>query len=583
MNQRFFGLFLFFLVWFGAIGARLYYWQGIKAADLKEAARAQYERSTTQEAFRGKIISSDKKSLALSVETFRLIARPNLLTSPPSSVARLIEPLIYSPSPQAATDSTKRREEERALELTLIGRLSDPKRKWVVLESGLSSKQKEELQAIDPTVLTFEPMQSRFYPEGTLLSHVLGFVGNTDAGESKGFFGLEGFYDLELRGNRSKLTQISDAVGQPISIELPQAKPQVMSRDIQLTIHRDIQHTVEEHLKAGVERYGAKSADAIVMDPLTGKVLAMASYPSYDPASYSDADPLLFKNPTVADGYEPGSTFKVLTVATGIDLGLISPQTQCDRCGGPVTIGKYTIKTWNNEYHPNTTILDGLKHSDNTAMVYIAQKVGEERFLSYLKNFGIGQKSGIDLQDEGTPKLRPDKEWGEIDLATASFGQGIALTMVQMLNAVNVIANGGSLYKPFVVEEVSSGEEHFVTQPTKLRNVITPETARTVANMMREAASQGDARWTLPKEYPIAGKTGTAQIPVAGHYDENRTIASFVGFSPVENPKFSMLVRVVEPTSSPWGSETAAPLWFEIARDLFVKFGVGKMEQPTNQ
>jgi len=186
MNQRFFGLFLFFLIWFAAIGARLYYWQGIKAADLQEVARSQYERSTTQEAFRGKIISSDKKSLALSVETFRLIGRPNLLTTPPSSLARLIEPLIYAPSPQAATDSTKRREEERELEMTLLSRLSDPKRKWVVLESGLSEKQREEIQALESEALTFEPMQSRFYPEGTLLSHVLGFVGNTDSGSQKG-------------------------------------------------------------------------------------------------------------------------------------------------------------------------------------------------------------------------------------------------------------------------------------------------------------------------------------------------------------------------------------------------------------
>ncbi len=567
--NRFFYLRFFFLFWFIAVGARLFYWQAIKASDLQSAARRQYERPVVKQSRRGTITSSDGYPLVLNTQVYTLVAKPNLLQNSPVVTATFILAALQSAnaSPSSTwTDPTTRS--------TLVSRLSDPSKKWVPLFQNISEEQMKSVSTLGMSELEFDPSWRRLYPESSLSAQLLGFVGKDSTGEAKGYFGIEGEYDLELEGRDSNSIKETDAIGHPIGLSATVDEDQTDGRNLTLTVRRDIQFLIQKHLEEGVQLYGAKSGDVLLMEPQTGKVIAMASYPTYDPGQYAQADPNVFKNPVVADAYEPGSTLKVMTVATGIDTGVIRPDTTCDTCAGPVTIGKYTIKTWDNKYHANTTIQDGLTHSDNTAMVFVGNKIGKEKLLQYIDNFGLGVKTGIDLQDESTPKLRPKKEWGEIDAATATFGQGIALTPIQMLNIVNTIANGGTLMRPYVVDKVEGNGQEFVTKPQEIRRVISQNTASTVAHMMQTSASQGDAKWTLPKQYPIAGKTGTAQIPVAGHYDEARTIASFVGFSPVEQPKFSMLVRLVEPSTSQWGSETAAPLWFAIAKDLFVKYGI---------
>lgn len=557
--SRFFLLRTFFLFWFVAVGARLLYWQVIRAADLQESARRQYERPLTAQSRRGLITTSDGYPLVLNTQVYSLIVRPPLITDSAQATLSAIDGILH---PDADTKSQ------------MQSRLLDQTKKWVPLLQNLTSEQKDQLAQLKRPELSFEPNWKRLYPESSLSAHLLGFVGKDSAGDPKGYFGIEGEYDLELEGKETKSITETDAVGHPIGLSATLNENEQNGRNLTLTIRRDIQFLIQRHLEEGVAKYGAKSGDVVLMEPKTGKVIAMASYPTYDPGQYAKADPLVYKNPVVADGYEPGSTLKVMTVAIGIDTGVITPQTQCDRCAGPVTIGRYTIKTWDNRYHADTTIQDGLTHSDNTAMVFVGSKIGEEKLLAYIEQFGIGKKTGIDLQDEGTPRMRERKDWGEIDAATATFGQGIALTPIQMVNIVNTIANGGSLMRPYVVDKVESNGQEFVTKPLEIRRVIKSETAKAVAGMMQTSASQGDAKWTLPKQYPIAGKTGTAQIPVAGHYDEARTIASFVGFSPVDDPKFTMLVRLVEPSTSQWGSETAAPLWFSIAKDLFVKYGI---------
>jgi len=208
-------------------------------------------------------------------------------------------------------------------------------------------------------------------------------------------------------------------------------------------------------------------------------------------------------------------------------------------------------------------------------MVFVAKSLGKEKLMSYIRNFGFGQLTGVDLEEEASPLLREAKEWREIDLATASFGQGIAVTPLQMLRAVGVLANDGWLMEPKMVKEIlGAGGESVVVKPKKSRQVIGSDAAHVITEMMINAVDNGEAKWAKPKGYRIAGKTGTAQIPVAGHYDETKTIASFVGFAPADNPRFVMLVTLREPSSSPWGSETAAPLFFTIAKDLFLYMGI---------
>ncbi|HSW89737.1 MAG TPA: penicillin-binding protein 2 [Patescibacteria group bacterium] len=549
--------FIFFLGFLLCI-VRLGFWQIIEAEKLQAEAQAQYDRSSPLVTLRGLIATADGYPLVLNQQVFTLAIRPDSLTQKPSLVIAALTPLLCK--------------QDASCSGSLNTKLLDD-RKRIVLMTGLSKEQKNAIDALGISGLEFEGQSHRFYPEASMSANLLGFVGKNSQGEDQGYFGIEGKYDLELRGKTIQRHQATDALGVPIISEGNSAEVSG-SRNVELTIHRDIQYLVEAELQRGMERYGAKEADAVIMETQTGKILAMASLPSYFPGNYAKEDPARFKNPMIADAYEPGSTFKVITVATGIDLGRIGPETPCDDCGAPKKVGTYTIRTWNNEYQAGITMLQALVKSDNTAMMFAADKIGKQSFISYVKNFGFGQESGIDLQDESTPTLRPDQSWGDIDLATASFGQGIAVTGIQMVNAVNAIANGGVLMQPEIADRVYSDGQNFVIPPKPLRRVVSAQTARTVANMMIDSAAHGDAKWTLPAQYSIAGKTGTAQIPVGGHYDENRTIASFVGFAPAENPKFTMLVRLVEPKTSQWGSETAAPLWFSIAKQLFLKMGI---------
>ena len=298
----------------------------------------------------------------------------------------------------------------------------------------------------------------------------------------------------------------------------------------------------------------------------------MASFPSYDPEKYYQYPPETYSSLLANDVYEPGSTMKIFTVASGIDAGVIQPDSVCPVCDGPRKISGFTIKTWNNEYYPNSTITDGLVHSDNTVMIHIAELLGKDKFLDYMKKFHLFEKTTIELREETIAPER--KTWREIDIATASFGQGVAMNGLQMVQIAQIIANKGLLVQPTLLESMDD-EGTVMKQEAKVgERVISEETAWKVTEMMEQSAAHGDAKWAIPKGYRIAGKTGTAQIPVEGHYDEEKTVASFVGFAPAENPRFVMLIKLREPTSSPWGSETAAPLWFAIAKDLFIRMGI---------
>ncbi|PWU23956.1 hypothetical protein C5B42_01190 [Candidatus Cerribacteria bacterium 'Amazon FNV 2010 28 9'] len=558
---------IIFLFCFGAVITRLFYWQFFRSDDLRAAALAQYQHTSAVPYTRGKIFTEDGYPLVLNQTVYTLFAEPNHLSQPASQIAALLFPFVLSSQTSTQSSSIQ-------VQSSLVSRLSDTSRNWVALGHTISEQSKQQIQQMNIGGIGFDPEEIRFYPEGSMAAHLLGFVGNDANGEPTGYFGVEGKYNMELKGKDGEISQETDALGKPIAIGDFQEFQGLVARDLYLTIHRDVQHVLEQKIAEGVQKYGAMSGDVVVMEPQTGKIIGLASFPSYDPSHFWTADPSLYKDPIVADGYEPGSTFKVLTVAAGIDSGVITPDTPCDDCGAPKTVGKYTIRTWNDQYFKNISMNDALAKSDNTAMMFVADKVGKDRFIHYIHEFGIGEKTGIDLQDETTPPLRADNAWGDIDIATASFGQGIAVTEIQILNAVSAIANGGILMKPYVVSKVVAGDQTFVTQPQQIRHVVNQQTASEVAQMMVYSATHGDAKWALPKGYSIAGKTGTAQIPVGGHYDPNRTIASFIGFAPADNPKFVMLVRLTDPQTSEWGSETAAPIWFDIAKELFLKMGI---------
>ena len=334
------------------------------------------------------------------------------------------------------------------------------------------------------------------------------------------------------------------------------------------TIDRAAQYLVEKKLEKGIEKYGAVSGTVIIMKPQTGAILAMASWPKFDQSEYWLYEQNLFPNPATSQSFEPGSIFKVLVTAAALDTQAVEAETQCDSCDGPRTIAEYKIETWDKKYYPDSTVADIIKHSDNVGMVFVAEKLGLDKLYDYLVSFGFDSITGIDLEGEMNPALRPKEDWRFIDLATASFGQGIAVTPLQMVKAVGALANRGKMIRPFVVKQVISSEKEIEIKPKLEKQVVSPVTARVITEMMIGAVEEGEAKWAKPKGLRVAGKTGTAQIPLAGHYDEEKTITSFIGFAPADEPEFVMLVILREPTSSPWGSETAAPLWFDISKEL---------------
>ncbi len=445
-------------------------------------------------------------------------------------------------------------------------RLEDESQDWVLIKKGLSGEEVEDIKALGIKGLFLEEDWARFYPEASTSAHLLGFLGRDSSGQSKGYFGLEGFYDRQLQG-QSRLVMEKQGWWNKIQ-DVFVSNNQEKGRDLVLFLDRAVQFILEEELEEGIEKYGASSGWAVIMDPYSGGIIGMAAYPKYDPFYYYQFGQELFPNPIVAQHFEPGSIFKPLVVAAVLEEKAIKEEDKCSICDGPVTITDYTIETWNEVYYPESTLKDILVHSDNVGMVWTGQSLGMEKMKEYLEKLNLGKKTGIDLEEEASLRLKEGRAWYPIDLATASFGQGIALTPIQMLSAFASLANGGNWVKPRIVKEIKEEERDLETL-AESHQVFTPETTDLVKEMLVAAVDEGEAKWTKLGGFRVAGKTGTAQIPIRGQYDQEKTIASFIGFAPADNPRFVMLVSLQEPTSSPWGSETAAPLWFNITGKLF--------------
>lgn len=563
----------------GVLILRLGYWQIVKSGELAKIARSQHLTSEQFIAPRGSILANDLSPLVTSKIAWQMFAEPIKINRDKSEIARLLtevlaeEKIIKDASQEAKLISTLN-EEER------IKKLLNSGKKWILLQEGISDKGKEAIEKFKMEGIGFNKQDARFYPEGTMSAHLLGFLGKDEGGE-RGYFGLEGFYDVTLSGKGGIRKSERDVRGNPIPFGAFSEILPTPGLDVVTSLDRTVQYIIEKHLARGIEKYGAKSGSVVVMRP-QGEILAMASLPNYDPANYRETDENLFKNSVVADSFEPGSVFKVLVMAAALDSQIIEPDTKCDSCSGQVRIDKYSIHTWDDKYYPDTTMTEVIVHSDNVGMVFVGGKLGQEKMWEYLDRFGIGRLTGIDLEEEASPILRERGKWGLVDVATASFGQGVAITPIQLVRAVAAIANKGILPVPQIGQKLKSSSWEQELKVKEEGRVIREEAAREITEMMMAAVKSGEAKWAAPRGFKIAGKTGTAQIPIAGHYDPEKTIASFIGFAPAlgeaEGPQFVMLVSLREPTSSPFGSETAAPLWFSIAKDLFPYFGISPSE-----
>ncbi len=555
MTWRYRLIFLILVSFYILVVGRLFYWQVVKAQELSVLGQLQYGRTVTVFPKRGEIRTSDGFPIVVNKISYLVFANPKEIKDKAATIDTLSQIL--------------------SLDAASISAVLSLDRFWVPLTSGIDVQTKDRLDKANLQGVGFQQQYNRFYPEASLAAQLVGFVGKDDNGEDKGYFGLEGYYNRLLRGKTGSAVQIHDAFGKPVLTSLSRQSGQIDGSSLILSLNRPIQFLIERVLKESVDKYGATSGMIGVMNPKTGEILAMASYPNFDPRSYQDYSEEFYKNPFISNTYEPGSTFKPLVMSGALDAKLVTPQTKCTICAGPVSVSGYELHTWNDKYFKDSTMTEVIQHSDNTGMVFVAQKLGVDGMIDYLEKFGMGDATGIDLQGEVTPSLKPKNQWYAVDLATTGFGQGISVTPIEILSAISAIANNGKRMEPHVVSAVENSDGAIVKIPPKVVNKpISPETAKVMAEMMVNAVNKGEASWTKLDGYRVAGKTGTASIPVGGQYDPTKTITSFVGFAPADDPKFSMIVILNKPTTSIYGAETAAPIFFKIARDILSYYGI---------
>lgn len=438
---------------------------------------------------------------------------------------------------------------------------------YVPIKHKLTDEEVSKIEKIGETGIMLKVEEWRDYPEGELAGQILGFVNNDGSGQ----YGIEGYLDDKLKGKSGDISVERDTEGRPITVGEKKENPATDGQDIVLTIDRVVQDIAEQELKGAVEKFKATGGNAIVMNPENGDIWAMANYPSYDPNKFGEVKNLeTFKNTSISHVYEPGSIFKIITMACGIDTGKVTPNTTYTDSGS-VSIGSYTIKNSDGKAHGVRTMTQVLEESLNTGSFFVKEQVGNETFYNYVKKFGFGQKTGIDLNGEAESPLRDFKAWRDINFATASFGQGIAVTPLQFITAAGAIANGGLLVKPNIISEyIMPDGSRIKTQKEVKGTVIKKESASTVGAMMVSVVEKGHGKAAKIPGFRVAGKTGTAEIPSKDGkgYESGKNIGSFVLFVPAEKAKFIILVKIDEPKGVQWAESTAAPTAGNIAKKI---------------
>ena len=544
LNQRSKILSIALTFCFTLISFRLFYWQIIKGPELKEKAQSQAYKLEKINPERGKIYSSDNFPLVLNETIYQLsIYKPNLKDE---------LDIVLNKIDQVLPDFKLNNN-------ILIEKFkNNPNQKWLTFNSYFSQTQQEQLNLPG---IEFQKIEKRFYPENLMAKDILGIISKNYQGSPIGYGGLEAFYQKQLRGKTGFIYAPQDATGKTILNKKTWSSESVNGRNIFTSINRSAQFYVEKLLQEGIDKFSADSGSITIMEPETGAIIAMASLSSTNSASISS-----IRNPAISDLFEPGSIFKPIIVSMALDSKAIDTDYVCTECNRPNVIGKYNISNWNNEFHANSSLQDIIKNSDNIGMSHIIKELGLKDFLKYYQKLGLNQKTGIDLQGEAKPSLKT--EWPEIDLATASFGQGIVVTQINMLQAFNVIANDGLLVKPKVLNYFTEDDKIIKNKNQTETQIFSDQTIKDVKSILKYSVENGVVNQFRPKNLEVCAKSGTAQIAIGGSYTDSSTIASYIGFSPCDQPKFTMIVTINNPKTSPWGSSTAAPIWYELASKL---------------
>lgn len=467
-------------------------------------------------------------------------------------------------------DEQKELEIEKLTEI--FSKENDP---YEPVRHRLTDEQVQQVEDLAIEGLAFKEEVWRFYPEQDIGGQLLGFWGFS--GDSRaGSYGLEGYFDEELSGSFGEIRSERDAWGNIIAVGNHSLTEKVDGSDIVLTIDRAIQYKACQVIKAAVERYKAEKGSVIVMNPKTGAVIAMCGAPDFDPDKYNDVEDIkVYSNTAIFDAYEPGSIFKPITMAAALDMGKVDPYTTYVD-NGSERIDVYNIKNFDNKVYGRQTMTEVLEKSINTGVIFAMRQITPKVFASYVKDFGFGQLTGIKLNTEMPGNIANLDKAGEIYAATASFGQGITVTPLQMVSSISAIANGGKLMKPYIVSQIINSDgttDNFY--PQEVRQVISQKSATMLSGMLVSVVESGHASSAAVPGYRVAGKTGTAQVASqTGRGYSGDVITSFVGFAPFSDPKFVALVRIDKPEWGRLGALSAAPVFGDIAKFILQYYNV---------
>jgi cell division protein FtsI (penicillin-binding protein 3) len=534
-----------FIVFFVITSARAFFLQVVKRDQLEKLAEKQHQRIVQLTPGRGDIYDRNLAPLAVSVEMDSCYAEPRNIDNIRETAARLA-PLLGMT--------------RQHLEKKLTG-----SRNFAWLQRRITPDLARKIKALDMDGIGFVKESKRFYPNAEMAASVIGFTGI----DPEGLEGIELKYDSTILGNTGYLVTERDALGRDVATKKGAlVKNASRGHNVILTLDKNIQYIAEKELAAAVVSSRAKGGMAIVMEPATGRILAMANYPSFNPNAISGYSQAQLRDKDVSDSFEPGSTFKIFLVSAALEEKVISPGDGFNCENGSFSIGGRTIH--DTHKYGRLNVSEILKYSSNIGAAKIGTRLGQDKLYNYLRAFGFGSRSGIDLPGEASGYLRDKSQWFGVDLATISFGQGVSATALQLATAVSAVANGGTLMKPYLVDKITDENGMVVQQfaPQERQRIISPETARTVTRMMEGVTTEGGTGANAAVEgYKVAGKTGTAQKvdPITHGYSVDKRTASFIGFVPADDPKLTILVVVDEPKTSPYGGVVAAPAFRAIA------------------
>ncbi len=552
-NNRGFGLLAVLIMVAGVLVLRLFFLQIVDTSDLEAKNLSQVQVNRKLQSPRGTIYDRHESPLAMSVFTKSLYADPQMLKKNPEDIAELVAPYV-SISKEAIVENLK---EDTAF--VWLDRMMEPDKSKAV-EKIIEDEKLEGLNFVEES--------KRYYPNGNLAAQVLGFVGTED----KGLDGLEMVLDDELKGGLTKEVVATDRKGNAIfGSVLAQYLPD-KGKSVTLTIDATVQFIAERALEQAMVDTKPAHASVIVMDPKTGEILAMANRPTYDPNHYDKGKEQDFKNIAVTNLYEPGSTFKPIIASAALASGKWTVDTVYNDTGSIMASG-HVMQNWNGEGYGKVRLLEILKFSINTGMARLGLTTGPEILSEYVHKYGFGQPTGIELPGEGEGLLFNPEEMADIDTASMSIGQGIAVTPLQMVRAFGAIANGGILMKPHIVKAYNNpdGTVASETQTESQGQAIPENVASTIVDILEKEVSEGGGNKAMVEGYHFGGKTGTAQKlnTEYGGYLDGRYIASFIGFGPVEDPKFVVLVAIDDPSNgSIYGGQIAAPVFKDIMSQL---------------